>query len=144
MNENGVPTSTPTRSCRDWEVAMACSFGNQDRQIILRSRLPAEPRSLAIGTIPVDPSDDAGDGGGNSQGVSPVSQTTDPNSHTPVGVRLTGYHRPRYPPKFDGRPKAAIELFGLPVTSRFLSCASQRPAQRVIRLPLLLSPLYRT
>ncbi len=61
--------------------------------IILRSRLPAEPRSPAIGTIPVDPSDDAGDGGGNSKGVSPASRTTDPNSHTPVGVKLDANHR---------------------------------------------------
>ncbi len=75
---------------------MGRSFGNQDRRIIRRSRLPAEPRSLAIGTIPVDPSDDAGDGGGNSNWVSPEVRTTDPNGHTPVGVRLAGYHRPRY------------------------------------------------
>ena len=60
------PTSTPTRSCKDWGFSMDRSFSKQDRRIILRSRLPAEPRSLAIGTIPVDPSDDAGDGGGNS------------------------------------------------------------------------------
>jgi len=78
---------------------MACSFGNQDRRIIRRSRLPTEPRSLAIGTIPVDPSDDAGDRGGISQEVSPASQTTDPNSHTPVSVRLAGDQGPRYPPK---------------------------------------------
>ncbi len=32
------------------------SFGKQDRRFILRSRLPAEPRSPAIGTIPVTPS----------------------------------------------------------------------------------------
>ena len=69
------------------------SFGEQDRWIILRSRLPAEPQSLAIGTIPVDPSDDAGDGGGNSKGVSPASRATDPNSHTPVGVRLAADNR---------------------------------------------------
>ncbi len=69
------------------------SFGKQDPRIILRSRLPAEPRSPAIGTIPVDPSDDAGDGGGISQEVSPASRTTDPKSHTPVGVRLAANHR---------------------------------------------------
>ncbi len=72
------------------------SFGKQDPRIILRSRLPAEPRSSAIGTIPVDPSDDAGDGGGNSQGVSPASRVTDPNSHTPVGLRLAAVHRTRH------------------------------------------------
>ena len=47
-------------------LIMDRSFSKQDPRIILRSRLPAEPRSPAIGTIPVDPSDDAGDGGGNS------------------------------------------------------------------------------
>ncbi len=72
--------------------AIEC-FSKQDRPFILRSRLPAEPRSHAIGTIPVDPSDDAGDGGGISEGVSPASRTTDPNSHTPVGVRLAADHR---------------------------------------------------
>jgi hypothetical protein len=75
---------------------MGRSFGEQDRRIILRSRLPAEPQPLAIGTIPVDPSDDAGDGGGISQGVSPASRTTDPKNHTPVAVRLAVYHRPRH------------------------------------------------
>jgi len=44
----------------------------------------------------VDPSDDAGDGGGNSKGVSPASRTTDPNSHTPVGVKLAANHRTRH------------------------------------------------
>ncbi len=49
--------------------------------------------AIAIGTIPVDPSDDAGDGGGTSKRVSPDSRTTDPNSHTPVGFRLAAVHR---------------------------------------------------
>ena len=44
----------------------------------------------------VDPSADAGDGGGNSKGVSPASRTTDPNSHTPVGVKLAANHRTRH------------------------------------------------
>jgi len=95
------PTSTPTRSCKDWgckdwRFDIDRSFSKQDRRIILRSRLPAEPRSPAIGTIPVDPSDDAGDGGGISEGVSPASRTTDPNSHTPVGLRLAANHRTRH------------------------------------------------
>jgi hypothetical protein len=51
---------------------------------------------IMIGTIPVDPSDDAGDGGGNSKGVSPANRTTDPNSHTPVGVKLAANHRTRH------------------------------------------------
>ncbi len=72
------------------------SFSKQNRRIIRRSRLPAEPRSPAIGTIPVDPSDDASDGGGNSTGVSPASRTTDPNSHTPVSARLAAVRRSRY------------------------------------------------
>lgn len=63
---------------------------------------------MAIGTIPVDPSDDAGDGGGISQEVSPAGQTTDPNSHTPVSVRLAGDLGPRYPLKSDGRPESVI------------------------------------
>ena len=40
--------------------------------------------------------DDAGDGGGNSKGVSPASRATDPNSHTPVGLRLAAVHRTRH------------------------------------------------
>ncbi len=52
-------------------------------------------KSSAIGTIPFDPSDDAGDGGGNSKGVSPASRTTDPNS-PPVGLRLAAVHRTRH------------------------------------------------
>ncbi len=63
---------------------------------LIMSRLPAEPRSPAIGTIPVDPSDDAGDGGGNSKGVSSASRATDPNSHTPVGFKLAAVHRTRH------------------------------------------------
>ena len=90
------PTSTPTRSCEDTGFSMDRSFSKQDRRIILRSRLPAEPQSLAIGTIPVDPSDDAGDGGGNSKGVSSASRATDPNSHTPVGFKLAAVHRTRH------------------------------------------------
>jgi hypothetical protein len=50
----------------------------------------AEPRSLAIGTIPVDPSDDASDRGGNSNWVSPELRTTDPNSHTPIQLNWIG------------------------------------------------------
>ena len=75
---------------------MDLSFSKQHRRINRRSRLPAEPRSPAIGTIPVDPSDDAGDGGGNSTGVSPASRTTDPNSHTPVSARLAAVRRSNY------------------------------------------------
>ncbi len=108
---------------------MESSFGKQDRWIIRRSRLPTEPRSLAIGTIPVDPSDDAGDGGGNSIRVSPENRTTDPNGHTPVSVSLAGYHCPRYPPKSDGRPKSVIQascpersLIAAPLTRARLLC----------------------
>jgi hypothetical protein len=36
--------------------------------------------------------------------VNPARRTTDPNSHTPVGVRLAGDQRPRYLLKSDGRP----------------------------------------
>ncbi len=44
----------------------------------------------------VEPSDDAGDGGGNSQRVSPGPRATDPNSHTPVSFRLAAVHRTRH------------------------------------------------
>ena len=72
--------------------------------VLLASR-PSAAHALAynlkrvmsiIGTIPVDPSDDAGDGGGNSNWVSPEARTTDPNSHTPAGLRLAAYKRPRH------------------------------------------------
>jgi hypothetical protein len=37
-----------------------------------------------MGTIPIDPLDDAGNGGGISSRVNPHRQATDPKSHTPV------------------------------------------------------------
>jgi len=37
-----------------------------------------------MGTIPIDPLDDAGNGGGISSGVNPHKQATDSQSHTPV------------------------------------------------------------
>jgi hypothetical protein len=47
--------------------------------IILRvSSTSRATLAAAIGTIPLDPSDDAGDGGGISKGVSPVHRATDP------------------------------------------------------------------
>jgi hypothetical protein len=73
------------------------SFSKQDRRFILRvSSTYRATIATATGTIPVDPSDDAGDGGGISQGVSPASRTTDPNGHTPVGFRLDAVHRTRH------------------------------------------------
>ena len=70
------------------------SFSKQDRPFILRvSSTYRATIATATGTIPVDPSDDAGDGGGTSQGVSPEARTTDPNGHTPVSLRLTAVHR---------------------------------------------------
>jgi len=73
------------------------SFSKQDHPFILRVTSTYRATiATATGTIPVDPSDDAGDGGGNSKGVSPASRTTDPNSHTPVGVRLAANHRTRH------------------------------------------------
>ncbi len=60
----------------------------------------------AIGTIPVDPSDDARDGGGNSNRSETGSGTTDPNSHTPVGVRLAT----TAPTTCDARKIAATAL----------------------------------
>ena len=48
------------------------SFSKQDRPFILRvSSTYRATIATATGTIPVDPSDDAGDGGGISQGVNP-------------------------------------------------------------------------
>ena len=44
--------------------------------------------SLGYGIIPVDPSDDADDGGGNSEPSESV-RTTDPMSHTPVKTKST-------------------------------------------------------
>ncbi len=46
-------------------LTRSSSSRKQDRSIILRSRLLTEPRILVreYGTIPVDPSDDAGDEG---------------------------------------------------------------------------------
>ena len=48
------------------------------------------------GTIPVDPSDDAGDEGGISDWVSLNKQATDPNSHTLVKSLLQETQRYRY------------------------------------------------
>ena len=97
------PTSTPTRNCKGWGFDIDRSFSKRNPRIILRSRLPAEPRSPAIGTIPVDPSDDAGDGGGISKGVSPASRTTDPNSHTPASDKLDAVHRTRHLQRRENR-----------------------------------------
>jgi len=44
--------------------------------------------SLGYGIIPVDPSDDADDGGGNSE-PSESLRTTNPMSHTPVIAKST-------------------------------------------------------
>jgi hypothetical protein len=43
------------------------------------------------GTIPVDPSDDAGDEGGISDWVSLNKQATDPKSHTLVRILFTAF-----------------------------------------------------
>jgi hypothetical protein len=39
---------------------------------------------MTMGTIPTDPLDDAGNGGGISSRVNPHRRATDPKSHTPV------------------------------------------------------------
>jgi hypothetical protein len=74
--------------------------------IILRSRLLTEPRILLreYGTIPVDPSDDAGDEGGISGRVSLNKQATDPKSHTLVRNSYIISLRSRYLLNSDGRP----------------------------------------
>ncbi len=73
------------------------SFSKQDRPFILRVTSTYRATiATATGTIPVDPSDDAGDGGGTSGGVSPKPRATDPNSHTPAGFRLAAVHRTRH------------------------------------------------
>jgi len=56
------------------------------------------------GTIPVDPSDDAGDEGGISGYVSLNTQATDPKSHTLVESLLLDSQRYRYLLNSDGRP----------------------------------------
>ena len=74
------------------------SFGKKDPPLILR--VTSNYRSTiatATGTIPVDPSDDAGDGGGTSGGVSPEARATHPNSHTPAGFRQATVHHTRHP-----------------------------------------------
>jgi hypothetical protein len=70
--------------------------------IILRSRLLTEPRILVreYGTIPVDPSDDAGDEGGISGCVSLNEQATDPNSHTLVRNSYIRFSEILLPAKF--------------------------------------------
>ena len=55
------------------------------------------------GTIPVDPSDDAGDEGGISDWVSLKLQATDPKSHTPVRTFYTRFSSVPLPAKSDGR-----------------------------------------
>jgi len=52
------------------------------------------------GTIPVDPSDDAGDEGGISDWVSLNEQATDPKSHTLVKNLFTGFFQILLPAKF--------------------------------------------
>ena len=71
-------------------LTRSSSFVDRDF-IILRSRLLTEPRILVreYGTIPVDPSDDAGDEGGISDWVSLNEQATDPKSHTLVRISYT-------------------------------------------------------
>jgi hypothetical protein len=68
-------------------LTRSSSFVDRDF-IILRSRLLTEPRIPVreYGTIPVDPSDDAGDEGGISDCVSLNEQVTDTKSHTLVGI----------------------------------------------------------
>jgi hypothetical protein len=56
------------------------------------------------GTIPVDPSDDAGDEGGISGRVSPNEQATDPMSHTLVRISYTVSSPLSPPANSDGRP----------------------------------------
>lgn len=70
--------------------------------IILRSRLLTEPRILVreYGTIPVDPSDDAGDEGGISDWVSLNKQATDPKSHTLVRNSYIRFFELPLPAKF--------------------------------------------
>jgi hypothetical protein len=77
------------------------SFVDRDF-IILRSRLLTEPRILVreYGTIPVDPSDDAGDEGGISDWVSLNKQATDPKSHTLVRNSYTRFSVLPLPAKF--------------------------------------------
>ena len=55
------------------------------------------------GTIPVDPSDDAGDEGGISDWVSLNEQVTDTKSHTLVKNSLQDSLRSRYLLNSDGR-----------------------------------------
>jgi len=52
------------------------------------------------GTIPVDPSDDAGDEGGISDWVSLNKQATDPKSHTLVRNFYTAFSSVPLPAKF--------------------------------------------
>ena len=73
-------------------LTRSSSFVDRDF-IILRSRLLTEPRILVreYGTIPVDPSDDAGDEGGISGWVSLNEQVTDTKSHTLVRILFTAF-----------------------------------------------------
>ena len=65
--------------------------------IILWSRLLAEPHQTLIGTIPVDPSDDAKWRGGISESSEPGKiQVTDPKSHTPPRTILTAFMGARH------------------------------------------------
>ena len=52
------------------------------------------------GTIPVDPSDDAGDEGGISEWVSLNEQATDPKSHTLVRISYIRFSEILLPAKF--------------------------------------------
>jgi len=56
------------------------------------------------GTIPVDPSDDAGDEGGISDWVRLNKQATDPERHTLSRTFYTRFSSIRLPANSDGRP----------------------------------------
>ena len=93
----------PTRSCREEGLVNDRSQANKIQSVILQVLSTQEPQSLAIGTIPVDPSDDAGDGGGISKRVRPASQPKDPKSHTPVDASLVVGHRNHHLPSKKNR-----------------------------------------
>ncbi len=64
-------------------------------------------------------------GGSNSQGVSPASRTTDPKSHTPVGVRLATNHRTRHlPAKENHRRRTGYVDNSLPRVPAHTHCAT--------------------
>ena len=82
-------------------LTRSSSFVDRDF-IILRSRLLTEPRIPVreYGTIPVDPSDDAGDEGGISDWVSLNEQVTDTKSHTLVSNSYIRFASIPLPAKF--------------------------------------------